>query len=109
MPRTATIAVWLMLPLVLPLSGGCVAKAVIGVATLPIKVASKTVDLATTSQSEADRNRGRDLRLREERLGRLDRDYRKHAARCARGDRAACASAEAELAEIDRLGGNAPP
>ncbi len=33
------------------------------------KVASKSVDLATTSQSEADQKRGRQIRQREERLG----------------------------------------
>lgn len=61
----------LLLLLFLP---GCVAKAVVDTAvtavTLPVKVASKAVDLATTSQSEADEKRGRELRKLEERCRR---------------------------------------
>ena len=38
---------------------GCLAKTVVDVATLPVRAAGKAVDLATTSQSEADENRGR--------------------------------------------------
>ena len=41
---------------------GQVASTAVDVATLPVKVASKTVDLATTSQSEADQKRGREMR-----------------------------------------------
>ena len=54
--------------LALPL-GGCVAKTALDVVTLPVKAASKTVDLMTTSQSEADQKRGRAIRLHEECLG----------------------------------------
>ena len=43
-------------PLVL---GGCLAKTALDVATAPVKIASRGVDLATTSQSEADETRGR--------------------------------------------------
>ena len=45
---------------------GCIAQTALDVVTLPVKVASKTVDVLTTSQSEADEKRGRALRLREE-------------------------------------------
>ncbi len=103
--RTAPIAVCLALPLL----GGCVAKAVVGVVTLPVKVASKTIDLATTSQSEADQKRGRELRRQEERLGGLERNYQRHASQCERGESSACAKADADLAEIERLGGPPPP
>jgi hypothetical protein len=55
-------------PLIL---GGCVigtvAHTAVDVVTLPVKVASAGVDAATTSQAEADRNRGRALRKAEER------------------------------------------
>ena len=51
--------------LALPALGGCVAKAVVGAVTAPVKVAGKAVDLATTSQSESDEKRGRELRERE--------------------------------------------
>jgi hypothetical protein len=49
---------------------GTVAKTAVDVATLPVKVATKTVDIATTSQAEADQKRGRELRKEEERRGR---------------------------------------
>lgn len=60
--------------LLVPLVAGCAATAVVDTAvtavTLPVKVVSKTVDLATTSQSEADEKRGRELRKLEERCRR---------------------------------------
>ncbi|MGC4252368.1 MAG: hypothetical protein QM605_13145 [Sphingobium sp.] len=34
-------------------------------ATLPVKATSKVVDWSTTSQDEADRNRGREMRKRD--------------------------------------------
>ena len=57
--------------------GGCVASAVADVVTLPVKVVSKGVDLATTSQSEADEKRGRELRKAEEAAGKADREWAK--------------------------------
>lgn len=76
----------LILP-VLPLAlSGCVvasvADAAVDVVTLPVDVASKGVDLATTSQSEADENRGRELRKAEERAG---KEARERAERCRKG------------------------
>lgn len=47
--------------------GGCVAKLAKDIITAPIKVAGAVVDAATTSQAEADRNRGRAIRKAEER------------------------------------------
>jgi len=41
------------------LTGGCVARTAVHVATLPVRATSKVVDWSTTSQSEADRNAGR--------------------------------------------------
>ena len=60
---------------ILPLAlGGCivgtVAKTAVDVATIPVKVASAGADAATTSQSEADENRGRALRKQDEERGR---------------------------------------
>ena len=55
---------------------GCVAsvaKTAFDVVTLPVKVVAKGVDLATTSQSEADENRGRALRKAEEDAGKRER------------------------------------
>ena len=53
----------------LPLLGGCIAQTAVDVAMLPVKVASKTVDVLTTSQSEADEKRGRAIRKQEECVG----------------------------------------
>ena len=69
----------LVLALVPLLLGGCVAHTAWDVATAPVKVTSWTVDRLTTSQAEADRNRGRKLRKAEAREGRERRDW---ASRC---------------------------
>jgi hypothetical protein len=92
MNRPAILAALLLLP-------GCTAvSAVTSIATMPVRAASTAVgagatmvDATTTSQSERDEQRGRELRQQEERLGELDRDYRKHSAQCAEGNTAACA------------------
>ena len=89
--------------LLLPLLGGCLAKTALGVATAPVKIASKGVDLATTSQSEADEKRGRELRKREERLGNLERDYAQEMRDCQDGDRRACDKARLIYAEIQTI------
>jgi hypothetical protein len=82
---------------------GCLARTAVDVVTLPVRVASKGVDLATTSQSEADRNRGREIRQREERLGRLEREYARQMDDCQEGRRRACDSARATYAEMQML------
>ena len=58
---------------------GCmtVAKTAVDVVTLPVKVVAAGVDAATTSQSDADEKRGRDLRKAEEAAGRRDREWQK--------------------------------
>ena len=71
----------------LPLTlGGCVvgtvAKTAVDVVTLPVKVASAGVDAATTSQSEADEKRGRELRKQDEERG---KQARLLAERCRKG------------------------
>jgi hypothetical protein len=59
-----TMRALILLPaLLLP---GCV-SAVSSVVTAPFKVVGKAADWATTSQDEADRNRGRVVRKAEER------------------------------------------
>jgi hypothetical protein len=62
----------ILLPVALFLSG-CIARTAVDVVTLPLKMVSAGVDAATTSQSEADQKRGREIREEEERLGRLAR------------------------------------
>ena len=48
---------------------GTIANTAVDVVTLPVKVASAGVDAATTSQSEADEKRGREIRKAEEERG----------------------------------------
>ncbi|HQS12353.1 MAG: hypothetical protein B7Y62_01110 [Sphingomonadales bacterium 35-56-22] len=72
---------------------GCVSSVVSNVVTAPIKVVSKTADVLTTSQSESDEKRGRELRKREEAIGKLGRQRVKARKRCANGDREACEKA----------------
>jgi hypothetical protein len=50
--------------------GGCVVRTAAHVAMVPVHATSWTVDKMTTSQSEADRNRGREMRKQEEREAR---------------------------------------
>ena len=46
---------------------GTIAETAVDVVTIPVKVASAGVDAVTTSQSEADEKRGRELRRAEAR------------------------------------------
>jgi len=48
------------------LVSACVGRVVKTVVTAPIKAAGAVVDATTTSQAEADRNRGREIREQEE-------------------------------------------
>ena len=65
----------------IPALSGCViatvADTAVDLATLPVKVVSKGVDVATTSQSEADEKRGRELRKAEEKAGKRDREWQR--------------------------------
>lgn len=81
---------------------GCIGT-LVDVATLPVRAAGKAVDLATTSQSESDENRGREMRRREEQLGKLERAYAKQRAKCDDGSETACAEARATHAEIQAI------
>lgn len=83
-----------------PVLGGCAASTLIDVATAPVRVASKAVDLTTTSQSEADEQRGRELRKLEQRYGELDRELRKEDHRCAEGRRDSCINRDEIAAEM---------
>jgi hypothetical protein len=72
--------------ILLPTLSGCVvasvADAAVDIVTLPVDVAAKGVDMATTSQSEADEKRGREIRKAEETAG---KEAREAAERCRRG------------------------
>jgi hypothetical protein len=69
------------------LAGGCVAKTVWDVATLPVKAGSQVVDWTTTSQSESDRNYGRKMRKKEAEEGKA---RRKHDQECKRHPEREC-------------------
>ena len=77
------------------LLGGCVARAAIDVVSVPVKVVGKTVDLATTSQAEADRNYGKKARKAQ---AREDRERRARAKAC-RKDPTLCDSRDADPRE----------
>lgn len=94
-------------PLAALLITGCTAMDVV---TLPVKVAKTgvnaagaAVDAVTTSQAEADQKRGKEIRRREEKLGKLQKKYDKLSARCIRGDHDACTQQSMVRAEIDAL------
>ena len=83
------------------LLSGCLARLAADVVTAPVKVVSKTADVLTTSQSEADEKRGRDVRKQEERLGKLSRERDKAQRDCARKPESeACARVDDLNAQI---------
>lgn len=72
--RKVLVSLVAALPL---LCGGCLAKAVVDVATLPVKAGAKAVDWTTTSQEESDRNYGRKMREKEAKEGKERRKQEK--------------------------------
>lgn len=64
----------ILLPLAL---GGCLAKTAVDVATMPVKAVGWTADKLTTSQSEADEKRGRELRKEDERRAKEEKRRQK--------------------------------
>ena len=103
--RGISLLILLACALALP---GCLAKTALDVATAPVKVAGKAVDMATTSQSEADEKRGRELRMREEELGKLERQYDKLDAKCRDGDERACLDMRNVYAEMEQVRATLP-
>ncbi|MBU3076635.1 hypothetical protein [Sphingomonas quercus] len=59
---------------------GCVRTAA-NIVTFPVRAGSQVVDWSTTSQEEADRNRGREMRKQEEREAKERRKEEKEARR----------------------------
>ncbi len=81
----------------------CLAKTALDIATAPVKVVGKGVDLATTSQSEADEKRGREIRRREAQLAKLERRYQEQLDECEEGSRRACSDARDTYAEMQQI------
>ena len=71
-------ALLLLLPLAL---SGCLAKTALDVATMPVKAVGWTADKLTTSQSEADEKRGRELRKTDEKAAKEERRRQKEVER----------------------------
>ena len=67
-----------------PLLAGCISAAKT-VVTAPFKAVGQVADWSTTSQEESDRNRGREMRKREEQMGKLSRQRDKAAEKCRDG------------------------
>ena len=70
---------------------GCIARTAADIVSLPVKAVSKTADVLTTSQSEADEKRGRAIRKREECLG---KEFRRAKQRGTAPDYDRCPEAE---------------
>lgn len=62
----------ILAPLALLALSGC--RTAASIVTFPVKAVGQGVDWATTSQDEADRNYGREVRKREEAEGRAARE-----------------------------------
>lgn len=77
MTRKMLAPILILLPLT---AGGCVAKTLVDVATMPIKATGQVVDWSTTSQDEADRNYGRKMRKKEAEEGKARRKADKRSA-----------------------------
>ncbi|WP_293973687.1 hypothetical protein [Sphingopyxis sp.] len=86
----------------LPLLAGCF-SAVKTVVTAPVKAVGQVADWTTTSQDESDRNRGREIRKREEQLGKLSRQRDKAAEKCRDGNEDQCQRAEVLDHEIEAV------
>ncbi len=97
----------LITPLAAFLLSGCLVSSAVStaasVATAPVRIGSKAVDLATTSQSEADENRGRAMRKRDDKIKKLQKKYNRSLEACNRGETAACSEASQLSGEIEAL------
>nr|WP_240481519.1 hypothetical protein [Novosphingobium fuchskuhlense] len=94
--------IFLLAPLAALSLSGCLSTAA-SIVTAPVRVGAKAVDLATTSQSEGDRNRGRAMRKRDEKIHKLEKKYNRRLEACNRGETAACAEAKDLSSEIEQL------
>ena len=106
MTRSNSLAL-IALTVAVPALSGCLSTAA-SIVTAPVRVASKGVDMLTTSQSEADEKRGRALRKRDERIGRLQHEHDRYQRECMRGSEEACDRAREEYGEIQNLRATGP-
>lgn len=106
---------FLVLAAALSLCSGCIARSALDLASLPVRAGARAVETGadaygrlTVSDSERDQRRGREIRQREERYGRLERDYGRARRRCDEGDARACADARHLWDEMDALAPRVP-
>lgn len=96
----------LILPFFAPMMlGGCaVAETAANIVMAPVHVVSKGADLLTTSEEEEDRNRGKAMRERDEKLGRLYEERDAYSYDCVeRRDMDACNAMRVIDSEIARV------
>lgn len=103
-----TKALFLLGPALILSLGGCIASTAVDLVTAPVRAASQTADWMTTSQDEADRSRGREIRRREEQMGELQREYARQAERCQEGNDRACREAVGIRRTMDELRSSLP-
>lgn len=103
------------LPLACALLSGCAAASAFDLATLPVRAGARAInttadayDRVTVSDSERDQKRGREIRRREERYGKLSREYDKARRDCSRGDDDACYDARSLYGEMDAMRASVP-
>jgi len=101
----ARLAVLVAAPLCL---GGCVVGTAVDVVTAPVRAVGQVVDWTTTSQEEADRNRGREIRKLEAYYGKLAERYEEERDDCLDGDKDACDKASRTWAEMDTVRAQIP-
>ena len=92
----------LVIPVLALALGGCI-RTIADVVTAPVKAGAKVADWVTVSQDERDRERGREIRRREERLGDLQEDYEDASEDCLDGSERACRRAVEIRREMDEL------
>ncbi|MGV3511087.1 MAG: hypothetical protein ACO1OX_03690 [Novosphingobium sp.] len=94
---------------------GCVAKSAFDLATMPVRAGARAVnttadvyDRVTVSDSERDQKRGREIRRREERYGKLSREYDRARHDCSRGYDEACDLARHLYGEMNDMRASVP-
>ncbi|MEZ5709088.1 MAG: hypothetical protein R3E02_06865 [Blastomonas sp.] len=87
---------------------GCVARTAANIVTAPVRLVGTGVDKMTTSQSEADEKRGREMRKHEERVGKLNRKLDRAEDHCRQGDDGACNDMRRLQRELTEEMKNAP-
>lgn len=94
---------------------GCVAKSAFDLASMPVRAGARAVnttadvyDRVTISDSERDQKRGREIRRREERYGKLSREYDRARHDCSRGYEEACDLARYFYGEMNDMRASVP-